>query len=232
MTKKFNPTYKLEDKIFIHTIKQDGIVESINRESESVVAKITNQKTRKLERIDVMIKNISPYREMNTTHSLKRDTLLFAKTKEDATVPSKHYEDAGYDLYSCFEEDEIIIKPNKVQLVPTGIASCVSPDYFLLARERGSTGTKCMSVRAGVIDASYRGEIFIPINNTGDKTIIITKKETVKKDDSVIYYPYKKAIAQLILIPVPNVEVKEISFDELKAIPSKRGSGALGSSGK
>ena len=47
-----------------------------------------------------------------------------------------------------------------------------------------------------------------------------------------IVYPYTKAIAQLVVHEVPKMNVKEISYDELKEIPSKRGSGSLGSSGK
>ena len=46
------------------------------------------------------------------------------------------------------------------------------------------------------------------------------------------FYPDTKAIAQLVLHEVPVVEVEEISYEELKAIPSERGDGALGSSGK
>ena len=42
-----------------------------------------------------------------------------------------------------------------------------------------------------------------------------------------------KAIAQLIVHEVHNeVEPKEISYEELQSIPSKRGTGSLGSSGK
>ena len=33
-------------------------------------------------------------------------------------------------------------------------------------------------------------------------------------------------------MPVPYVEIEEYTYDELKAIPSQRGNGALGSSGK
>ena len=49
---------------------------------------------------------------------------------------------------------------------------------------------------------------------------------------TAIIYPYEKAIAQLIIHEVPKMNVKEISFNELKKIPSKRGDGMLGSSGK
>jgi dUTPase len=45
-------------------------------------------------------------------------------------------------------------------------------------------------------------------------------------------YPYSKAIAQALVVPVPKVEIEEISYEELQNIKSERGLGALGSSGK
>ena len=102
-----------------------------------------------------------------------------------------------------------------------------------------------MALRAGVIDSGYRGEIFIPITNVNDHTIIIHKspenesKDTLpgKKSEYVLYgrrisYPYEKAIAQLLLLPIPKVETQEISYDDLIEIKSERMEGALGSSGK
>jgi dUTP pyrophosphatase len=90
-----------------------------------------------------------------------------------------------------------------------------------------------MAQRCGVIDSGYRNEIFVPITNTTNDTIIICKQgidtEIIKEH---ITYPYGKAIAQLLLIPVPITNVEEITYEELKAIPSIRGKGNLGSSGK
>jgi dUTPase len=45
-------------------------------------------------------------------------------------------------------------------------------------------------------------------------------------------YPYEKAICQALVIPVPQTEVEEITFDKLQSFESERGNGALGSSGK
>lgn len=161
-------------------------------------------------------------------------TIKFAKTKPTASVPSKEAENMGFDLYACFDEDYIIINPNEIVLVPTGIATAFDKEYGLVIKERGSTGIKGMSVRAGVIDSGYRGEIFVTINNTNNKSIIITKEfECIQSlNDDYIVYPYNKAIAQAILIPVPNADVEEYTYDELLAIDSDRGVGAFGSSGK
>lgn len=198
---------------------------------------------------------------------LNENDLLFAKVRPSAIIPTKDDENAGYDIYANFEEDYMVIPPHSTKLVPTGIATAVSDKYYLQVHERGSTGSKGMKYGAGVVDSSYRGEVFVCINNINSVEIIISKltlDELVNKygrvDDDIdgryvfldfgkgefehaylvdprdeytaIIYPYNKAIAQLIVHEVPKMDVKEIGYEELKAIPSKRGDGALGSSGK
>ena len=171
-------------------------------------------------------------------------TVKFAKVKEGAIVPSKRDEDMGFDIYACFDEDYIVINPNETKLIPTGIASACDPKYGFVLRERGSTGSKGIALRAGVIDSGYRNEWFVGLTNTTGKKLFISKlseEETYNayyNDDSpwveegILIYPYSKAIAQALVIPVPKTEVEEISYDELKAIESERGMGALGSSNK
>ena len=197
---------------------------------------------------------------------LKDNDLVFAKVRPDAIIPTKEKENAGYDIYANFEEDFIVIPAFGTKLIPTGIASALSDKYYLQVHERGSTGTKGMKYGAGVVDSSYRGEIFICINNVNDVEVIISKlsldelaEKYGKEDDlgdiilrygdsdfkyaflksplgyvdyTAIIYPYSKAIAQLVIHEVPEMDVKEIAYDELLQIPSKRGTGALGSSGK
>lgn len=162
--------------------------------------------------------------------------LYWAKTKENAIIPTKTDENAGYDIYACFEEDNMLIQPHETKLVPTGIACAVSSEYYLQVQERGSTGSKGMKYGAGVIDSSYRGEIFIAISNITEEPICIIKDETPKPNIyphiNCLYYPYNKAIAQLIVHNVPMMDVEEIPYEELQTIPSERGDGALGSSGK
>ena len=188
--------------------------------------------------------------------------LMFAKVHPGAIIPTKDDENAGYDIYACFDEDYMIIPAHTTKLIPTGIASALSEKYYLQVHERGSTGSKGMKYSAGVVDSSYRGEIFVAISNVNSKDIIISKLDKkelfdkhstnqfeervikygdgefdfVYEDDDPVYaaiiYPYTKAIAQLVVHKVPKMNVQEISYEELKAIPSKRGDGALGSSGK
>ena len=229
--------------------------------------------------------------------------IIFAKVKENAIIPSKEEENAGFDIYACWdgvEKKDKIIKPHTTKLIPTGIACALPINYYFQVEERGSTGSKGIKKSAGVVDSGYRGEIFVAISNINDKYLIFGDKDTylhealneLKKWQSVdinnmteqdridmgrflkdqypdtydtltdkekeivirnvyqeiksssndetlinnitnaIFYPETKAIAQLVLHKVDNLPVKEISYEELKQIPSKRGTGILGSSGK
>lgn len=166
---------------------------------------------------------------------LLENQLLFAKVKEGAIIPTKTEENAGRDLYACFDEDYIVIHPLETKLIPTGIATAFSPNYYAQIQERGSTGSKGIKYGAGVIDSGYRGEWFVPITNCNDVDLIIGKKDAAinfYKDYKYIWYPYEKGIAQFVMIEVPKFEEKEVSLEELQSIKSERGTGALGSSGK
>lgn len=162
-------------------------------------------------------------------------TVKFAKIREDAIIPSKRPEDAGFDLYANFAEPFMVIYPHETKIIPTGIACVCDSDYWFCIKERSSTGTKGIGQRCGVIDSGYRGEIGVPITNHTNHRIFISKNNCdlnceLGEDDVV--YPYGKAIAQLILVPLPKIHVQEIPYEELKTIPSARGTGGYGSSGK
>lgn len=167
--------------------------------------------------------------------------IYFAKVKEGAKIPERDIWNAGIDIYPCFDEDYMIIPPHSTRLVPTGVASAIPVDYYIQIHERGSTGSKGIKYSAGVIDSSYRGEWFLATTNTNDKAVIISKidmeslPESVKKliEEAYIVYPYTKALFQGIVHNVHNeLEREEISYDDLMKIPSQRGDGKLGSSGK
>lgn len=181
-------------------------------------------------------------------------TINFAKTKSKAIIPSKRDEDAGYDIYPCFEDDFIEIPPHETRLIPTGIASAFSSDYYFQIEERGSTGSRGIKKSCGVIDSGYRGEWKIAIINSTEEPLFITKLdkdstlksvlcETEHKQEKQtsypseiynksVFYPYSKAIAQAVLHKVPKANIEEISYRKLKEIPSERCGGMLGSSGK
>lgn len=164
-------------------------------------------------------------------------TIKFAKVRPTAIIPTKRDEDAGYDIYADFEEDYMLINPHDTVMIPTGIASVCDTNYCFILKERGSTGTKGMAQRCGIIDSGYRSEWFVPITNTTDRMLFITKSDYLTKlkaryKEHAIYYPYEKAICQALIIPVPTVDIEEVTHEELRAISSDRGVGALGSSGK
>lgn len=183
-----------------------------------------------------------------------RANVKFAKVRPDAKIPSKRREDMGFDIYACFDEDYIEIGPHETKLIPTGIASSCDPEYGFLLRERGSTGSKGIALRCGVIDSGYRSEWFVGLTNTTEYAVVISKYDKMdtatlmckddqsiwgpfelseeEVDECMIVYPYSKAIAQALVVPVPEVEVEELSYEDLQNITSERGLGKLGSSGK
>ncbi|MBQ8942609.1 MAG: dUTP pyrophosphatase [Firmicutes bacterium] len=167
--------------------------------------------------------------------------IYFAKVRPDAKIPTREVWNAGVDIYPCFDEEYMIIPPHSTVLVPTGISSAIPVDYYIQIYERGSSGSKGIKYSAGVIDSSYRGEWFLAATNTNDKPVLITKLDLEKTDKTIrelienayIVYPYTKALFQGVVHSVHNeLEREEISLDALKVIPSERGSGKLGSSGK
>lgn len=126
--------------------------------------------------------------------------------------------------------------PHETRMVPTGLVSAFDKSYQVFIKERGSTGTKGIGQRAGVIDSGYRGEWLIPVTNHNDKPLLITKETRPSAidvlEDDYIVYPFSKAICQAAVVPVPPVRVEEVSVDEIRSIGSERGEGRLGSSGK
>jgi dUTP pyrophosphatase len=162
-------------------------------------------------------------------------TIKFAKVKPNAIIPSKREEDMGYDIYACFDEDYLAILPHETMLIPTGIASACDKEYGFIVKERGSTGSKGIAVRCGVIDSNFRGEWFVALTNTTNRNLFLLNPNFKDKgfiNPNNLIYDCTKAIAQAIVVPVPKTTVEEITYEELQAIESNRGDGALGSSGK
>ena len=176
--------------------------------------------------------------------TINDNEIYFAKLKPNAIIPSKKDEDAGYDIYACFDEDYLVIEPLTTKGITTGIAAAFSNRYYIQVEERGSTGKIGMKKSSGVMDSGYRGEYIIMLYNSNLRPIIISKvsadtlpkqiilnEKTYKIDDCIIY-PASKAIAELVLQEVPKVNIKEISYEELTKFSSERGVGGWGSSKK
>ena len=161
--------------------------------------------------------------------------ILFAavdKTK-DYKIPTKDDGNAGFDVYASFEEDFVVINPHETKLINTNIAYAIPKNYYFQVEERGSTGSRGIKKSAGVLDQSYNGSIFVAITNCNNKPLLITKEEdTSALEEDYIVYPYKKAIAQIVLHKVDEFTAREVDYSEILAIPTERGDGKLGSSGK
>ena len=191
---------------------------------------------------------------------MRNDTIYFAKvnSSKETIMPTKREEDAGFDVYANFEEDYMIIEPHETKMIPTNLASAFSEDYVAILKERGSTGSKGIGQRCGVIDSGYRNEWFVPLTNTTNKPIVIAKKGTYELiegyspstsvfrwstykntkikhkfyTEEVVVYPYEKAITQVVMAVVPKLHTEEVSYEKLLKFESERGMGKLGSSNK
>lgn len=160
------------------------------------------------------------------------EKIYFSKVNANAKIPNKRTEDAGYDIYACFEETHMLLKPHETRLIPTGIASAFSEDYYFQIFDRGGTGSKGITCFAGVIDSGFRGEWFIAWHNANEHPVIIAKDKDnldINLPSNTLFYPYDKAIAQAIFLPVPKTNIEEVSYDLLKRFSSERGEDMLGS---
>jgi dUTP diphosphatase len=123
-------------------------------------------------------------------------------------------EDLGYDLYAS-ESVTLAAKGNA--MVPTGIAiECSTGDgkpMGCLLRDRSSLASKRLAILAGVIDAGYRGEIKVVMENLGREAY------TIHAGDK---------IANMIPHPVLTAEVEVVA----DLAESKRKAGGFGSSGR
>lgn len=109
------------------------------------------------------------------------EVVIFGKLREGAVVPTRDPENAGFDVYACFDQGYMRIRPHETVMIPTGICSAFPLNLVGILKERGSTGTKGMEQRSGVIDSGYRGEWFVPITNGTNEDILIIKTGADRK---------------------------------------------------
>src|SRR5215467_1754749 len=123
-------------------------------------------------------------------------------------------EDLGYDVYAS---ETVTIPGRGNSVVPTGIAiECSSSSgerMGALLRDKSSMSSRRLALTGGVIDAGYRGEIRVVMENLGDAVA------TIHAGDK---------IANLIPYPVLTGEVRVV--EDLS--DSSRKAGGFGSSGR
>jgi len=150
---------------------------------------------------------------------------------------------AGFDLIAA---EEVIIPPEETRLVKTGLAIELPQGYELQIRPRSGITLKTkLRVQLGTIDADYRGEIGVIVDNLNrvhyadgwgpplegpayyiDGTRVIQPNE--KKLIHGTYIIRKgDRIAQGIIAPV--VQANFIEVDELSE--TRRGNGGFGHTG-
>jgi dUTP diphosphatase len=137
--------------------------------------------------------------------------LKVKKLAPDAVLPTVAHpgEDIGYDLYSC---EDITIAAHGAAGVHTGIAIEFAPRAGGIVKTRSGLAKKRLVCNAGVIDAGYRGEIIVLMENLGDD------RYEIRKGDK---------IAQLLEHPFLAGEVVEGELGE-----AARGAKGFGSTGQ
>ena len=143
--------------------------------------------------------------------------LKFKKLAKEAVIPTyAHAADAGMDLTATRFTQEVD-KSGKVILVyHTDLAVEIPEGYFGMICMRSSVCKKSISMcnAVAVIDSGYTGELIIKFKITTDAI-------------PTVYQPGEK-IAQLIILPRPEIEIVET--EELAE--SERGDNGFGSSDK
>ena len=121
---------------------------------------------------------------------------------------------AGCDLRAHIGQEYLII-PNERTLIPTGIFLAMPQGIMGCIYSRSGLGVKhgiVVTQGVGIIDADYRGEIFVAIHNIAQEEYTITPGER---------------IAQIIFQPAITPIFSEVSALET----TERGSGAFGHTG-
>ncbi len=104
--------------------------------------------------------------------------LKVKKLSPDATLPTVAHpgEDIGYDLYSA---EDVIIAAHGAAGVHTGIAIEFVPTAGGIVKTRSGLARKRLLCNAGVIDAGYRGEIIVLMENLGDQPYTMRKGDKI-----------------------------------------------------
>lgn len=148
------------------------------------------------------------------------------RLSENAVLPVKaHASDAGFDLTAT----SCTIDENGAMVYGTGIAVEIPDGYVGLVFPRSSIAKKdiILSNCVGVIDSGYRGEVMAKFKPTNFFNYYSDCGRIVERPHDGSIYGIGERIAQLIIMPIPEIEFEEV--EELS--DSERGTGGYGSSG-
>ena len=154
-----------------------------------------------------------------------------------------HETDAGMDIYA---NEDITIAPGETKLIHTGLKMAIPEGYEIQVRPRSGLSLKTplrICNTPGTIDAGYRDEIGIIMQNTSERFYTDGAGEihvmpdceknhyTIdSKDNRKGWYDIKKGdrVAQIVLAKVPHIEFKEVK--SIAEVQGDRG-GGFGSTG-
>ena len=144
--------------------------------------------------------------------------IKFSKTCK-VKSPFKAYDtDAGIDFFIPEEFESLELYPGDDVNIKSGIKIKVPHGYALVFfNKSGICTNEQLIVGACVIDEGYQGEIHLHLINVGSLPVYIK--------------PNQK-IVQGLLIPVPDIQIKETNIEELFSIKTERGSSGFGSTNK
>jgi len=122
-----------------------------------------------------------------------------------------HEHDAGFDLRAA---EETTLAPGERKCIATGIRVAVPQGYAGLIWDRsGLAARRGLHVFAGVVDAGYRGEVKVVLQNCG--------KEPFRVERNM-------RIAQMLVQPVAHARLEFVDTLE----ETSRGEGGFGSTGR
>ncbi|MBM7634958.1 dUTP pyrophosphatase [Geomicrobium sediminis] len=165
---------------------------------------------------------------------MKRIDVRVKKLDEDAIIPT--YESqaaAGFDLYAL---EDVVIRPGETKLVRSGLAFEIPEGYEMQVRPRSGLSKKTklrISNSPGTIDADYRGEVGILLDNLHSSeasSVYNTSGKVIEglHDKGSYVIAKHDRIAQGVLQEVPQANF--IEADDLSS--TSRGSGGFGSTGQ
>lgn len=135
------------------------------------------------------------------------------KLHPDAKMPTRGTADAaGFDLYAT---RDVTLHHGVPGMVPTGLAFEIPKGYVGVVYSRSSTAKKGVVVTPLLVDADYRGEVFVLANNLEQNELPIE----VKAGDRIAQMRIEKL-----------VDTEYAWADELSE--TDRGTGGYGSTGR
>lgn len=132
-----------------------------------------------------------------------------------AVMPKKaHESDAGFDLYMPKDVECRVLRARDSLTIDTGVHMMIPTGYVGMIKSKSGLNVKSGIRSEGVVDAGYSGSIVVKLYN-----------------DSGVPYEFKSGekISQIVILPVPEVELRLVEFFSEE---TERGDSGFGSSGR